>query len=49
MPFGSYATPELAVLNATRLIKVGCAEAVKLQLGREGVAIIKLQQMQGHP
>ena len=41
MPFGSYATRDLAVTNALRLMKEGGADAVKLQTGREGADIIK--------
>jgi 3-methyl-2-oxobutanoate hydroxymethyltransferase len=40
MPYGSYATPELAVHNALRMMKESGADALKLQLGREGVDII---------
>jgi len=49
MPYGSYATPELAVLNAIRLIKEGGAEAVKLQGGREMFSIIKAVADAGVP
>jgi len=49
MPYGSYATEELAVLNAIRLIKEGGAEAVKLQGGREMFSIIKAVADAGVP
>ena len=41
MPFGSYATPEIAVQNALRMMKEGDAEIVKMQGGREKFEIIK--------
>ena len=49
MPYGSYATPELAVINATRLMKESGAEAVKLQLGAEGAPIIRAVADAGIP
>lgn len=49
MPFGSYATQDIAVLNALRLIKEGGAEAVKLQGGREMFSIIKAVADAGVP
>lgn len=49
MPYGSYPTPDLAVLNAVRLMKESGAEAVKLQLGREGAHIIKAVADAGVP
>lgn len=49
MPYGSYATPDLAVLNAIRLMKEGGAEAVKLQGGREMFSIIKAVADAGVP
>ena len=41
MPYGSYATPSMAVSNALRMMKESGADALKLQLGKEGAAIIK--------
>lgn len=49
MPFGSYATQDLAVVNATRLMKEGGGEAVKLQGGREMFDIIKAVADAGIP
>ena len=40
MPYGSYATPDVAVNNAVRMMKESGADALKLQLGREGAHII---------
>jgi 3-methyl-2-oxobutanoate hydroxymethyltransferase len=41
MPYGSYATPEMGVMNAVRLMKESGADAVKMQGGREMFATIK--------
>ena len=41
MPYGSYATPSIAVSNALRMMKESGADALKLQLGKEGTSIIK--------
>ena len=41
MPYGSYSSPEIAVSNALRMMKESGADALKLQLGKEGLAIIK--------
>ena len=49
MPYGSYATPDIAVQNAIRLMKEGGAEAVKLQTGREGAHIIRAVADAGVP
>ena len=49
MPYGSYATPDLAVTNALRLMKEGGADAVKLQLGAEGASIIRAVADAGVP
>ena len=49
MPYGSYATPEIAVVNATRLMKESGAEAVKLQGGREMFDVIKAVADAGIP
>ena len=49
MPYGSYATPNLAVTNAVRMIKEGEIEAVKLQGGREMFDIIKAVADAGVP
>lgn len=49
MPFGSYATAELAVTNAMRLMKEGGVDAVKLQLGAEGSDIIRAVADAGVP
>src|SRR5512144_3132548 len=40
MPYGSYATPDIGVVNALRLMKEGGADVVKLQGGREKASII---------
>ncbi len=49
MPYGSYATPDLAVANAIRLMKESGAEAVKLQGGREMAHIIRAVADAGVP
>jgi len=49
MPYGSYATSEIAVTNAIRLMKESGADAVKLQGGREMFDIIKAVADAGVP
>ena len=49
MPYGSYATPEIAVTNAVRMMKESGADALKLQLGREGAHIIRAVADAGVP
>ena len=49
MPYGSYATPDVAVTNAVRMMKESGADAVKLQLGREGAHIISAVADAGVP
>lgn len=49
MPYGSYATKQLAVTNAVRLMKESGAEAVKLQGGREMFDVIKAVADAGVP
>ena len=49
MPFASYATPDIAVHNALRLVKEAGAEAVKMQGGREKFDIIKAVADSGVP
>jgi len=41
MTYGSYATPDIAVVNALRLMKEGGADVVKMQGGREKAHIVK--------
>jgi 3-methyl-2-oxobutanoate hydroxymethyltransferase len=41
MTYGSYATPELGVTNALRLMKEGGADVVKMQGGKEKAHIIR--------
>ena len=41
MTYGSYATPEIGVVNALRLMKEGGADVVKMQGGKEKVPVIK--------
>ncbi|MGI9356169.1 MAG: 3-methyl-2-oxobutanoate hydroxymethyltransferase [Rhizobiaceae bacterium] len=49
MPYGSYSTPDIAIMNALRLMKEGGADAVKLQTGREGFDTIKAVADAGIP
>ncbi|MEO0681482.1 MAG: 3-methyl-2-oxobutanoate hydroxymethyltransferase [Pseudomonadota bacterium] len=49
MPYGSYATADIAVTNAVRLMKESGADAVKLQGGRELHDIIKAVADAGVP
>ncbi|MEM1298923.1 MAG: 3-methyl-2-oxobutanoate hydroxymethyltransferase [Pseudomonadota bacterium] len=49
MPYGSYATADLAVTNAARLMKESRADAVKLQGGREIFNVIKAVADAGIP
>jgi len=41
MTYGSYATPEIGVVNALRLMKEGGADVVKMQGGKEKAPVIK--------
>src|SRR5919106_5913752 len=41
MTYGSYATPEIGVVNALRLMKEGGADVVKMQGGKEKVPVIR--------
>lgn len=41
MTYGSYATPELGVTNALRLMKEGGADVVKMQGGKEKAPVIR--------
>lgn len=41
LPYGAYATPEIGVVNAIRLMKEGGADVVKMQGGKEKAPIIK--------
>ena len=49
MPYGSYATRDIAVVNAVRMMKEGGCDAVKLQGGREMFDIIKAVADAGVP
>ena len=49
MPYGSYATRELAVKNGIRLMKKGGVDAIKLQGGREIYKIIEAVANAGIP
>jgi 3-methyl-2-oxobutanoate hydroxymethyltransferase len=49
MPYGSYATPDVAVTNALRLMKEGDADAVKMQGGREKSTVIRAIAQAGVP
>jgi 3-methyl-2-oxobutanoate hydroxymethyltransferase len=49
MPFGSYATADIAIHNALRLMKEAGAETVKMQGGREKFEIIKAVADAGVP
>ncbi|MEM8979907.1 MAG: 3-methyl-2-oxobutanoate hydroxymethyltransferase [Pseudomonadota bacterium] len=49
MPYGSYATRDMAVTNAVRMMKESGADALKLQLGAEGADIIKAVAYAGVP
>ena len=49
MPYGSYATKEIAVHNAVRMMKESGADALKLQGGREKFEIIKAVADAGVP
>jgi 3-methyl-2-oxobutanoate hydroxymethyltransferase len=41
MPYGSYASPEVGVMNAVRLMKEGGADVVKMQGGKEKAPTIR--------
>ena len=49
MPYGSYATEEIAVVNALRIMKESGTDAVKLQGGREKFGILKAVADAGVP
>ncbi|MEM7341405.1 MAG: 3-methyl-2-oxobutanoate hydroxymethyltransferase [Actinomycetota bacterium] len=49
MPYGSYATEDIAVVNALRIMKESGTDAIKLQGGRDKFAIIKAVADAGVP
>lgn len=49
MPYGSYVTPDIAVSNALKMMKESGADALKLQMGKEGVPIIRAVADAGVP
>jgi 3-methyl-2-oxobutanoate hydroxymethyltransferase len=49
MPYGAYATPDVGVINALRLMKEGGADVVKMQGGREKAPIIRAIAEAGVP
>ncbi len=49
MPYGSYATEEIAVVNALRMMKESGTDALKLQGGRDKFAILKAVADAGVP
>ena len=49
MTYGSYATPEMGVTNALRLMKEGGADVVKMQGGKEKAPVIKALADAGVP
>lgn len=49
MPYGSYATEEIAVVNALRMMKESGTDALKLQGGRDKFAIIQAVADAGVP
>lgn len=49
MPYGSYATPDVAVSNALKMMKESGADALKLQMGKEGVPVIRAVADAGVP
>lgn len=49
MPYGSYATPDMAISNAVRMMKESGCDAVKLQGGREKFDIIRAVADAGVP
>jgi len=49
MPYGSYATPDIAVRNGVRMMKESGADALKLQGGREMFEVIKAVADAGVP
>lgn len=49
MPFGSYLSPDQAVVSAARLVKEGGMEAVKLEGGREVCDVVEAVTRRGMP
>jgi len=47
MPFGSYTHPQQALENAVRVYRETCAEAVKIEGGREKAEIVRLLSENG--
>lgn len=47
MPFGSYTTPEIALRNAVRVYRETCAQAVKVEGGKEKAEIVRTLAQNG--
>ena len=49
MPYGSYSTKNMAIKNASKMMKESGADAIKLQCGKDRADIIRAVSSEGIP